>query len=417
MKGNTLFKKFIVQSIISFIITGGLLAFFVMNLIVNREIDHNIEVVELTLGHSLDHWFNHVDLDNLTDHDIEELHDEFHSLDSIGNIADIRIWALDGELIYSQYDHLIGELTLEEEHLEITLSDVVDYELTNAEDAENIILSDYGNEFIEIYMPIHHDDEVVAVFEVYRSFDSSRASINNSVRSVLLILLAGLIVLYFFLARTIYKSSNRLIKHNEEIMESRNQLDLSYQRLQKLYRSMIIAITNAVDARDKFTSGHSKRVAEYTVAFCRHLSIDEDTVSQLEIAALLHDIGKLGVPEAVINKPGRLTEKEFAMIKDHPLIGEKIISDVEELKEVLDVVKYHHEQYNGTGYPMGLKGDNIPYHARIIALTDAYDAMISNRPYRSGLPKDVAIQEIKDNSGSQFDPALAQLFCEFILTI
>jgi len=202
------------------------------------------------------------------------------------------------------------------------------------------------------------------------------------------------------LARTIYNSSNKLISQHKEIKKQANQLEESLEQLNNLYRSVIRAITNAIDARDKFTSGHSIRVAELTIGFAKYLKIISDDIDQLEIAALLHDIGKLGVPESIITKPGSLTDEEYEIMKQHPLIGEKIVHNIEVLHDTIDVIKFHHEHYSGKGYPEGLSSDQIPYAARIIALTDAYDAMTSKRPYRKALSKDKAIHEINMNRGT-----------------
>lgn len=325
MTKNTLFRRFIIQSIISFLLTGGLLIYFVSSLVVENEINHNIEVVSLTLGHSLDHWFEDVDIHELELSDLDALDAEFESLDRLGNIADIRIWSIEGELIYSQDRTLIGNVFIEEEHLEAAMSGTTDYELLPADSEEAQLLGDYGNEFIELYLPITDHHTTIGVFELYRSFDPSRASINESIRSIIMTLSFGLIIMYLFLARAIYNGSNKLLVHTNELAES-------FERLNRLFRSMITAITKAIDARDKFTSGHSQRVVDFTVGFAYHLGLDKKDIDQLEVAGILHDIGKLGVPEALINKPERLTDEEFAQIKKHPVIGEQIIEDIEELQ-------------------------------------------------------------------------------------
>nr|MDA3845242.1 HD domain-containing protein [Vallitaleaceae bacterium] len=365
MKKNSLFNRFIIQSIISFVITGALLAYFVTNIIITIEVNHNIEIVSLTLGHSLNHWFEEVDINDLSESDIIVLDDEFFSLRELGNIADIRIWHSDGSLAYSQIDSLIGNQTLENEHLDIALSDNIVYEIITPDTYENEMLKKYGNELIEIYLPIYIDDEVKGVFEVYRSFDDSRSSINSSIRFVLLILSSGLLFLYFFLARVIYVSSNKLMHQSSEIISKNDELESSHKKQTTLYRSMIKAITNAIDARDSYTSGHSQRVADQTVSFAKYLNLDDPTINSLEIAAQLHDIGKLGVPESVLNNPSKLTDEEFNLIKEHPSIGERIIHDIAELEDIVNVIKYHHERYSGDGYPEKLLADDIPYMARI----------------------------------------------------
>lgn len=410
MDKNSLFKSFIIHSIISFIITGSLLTFFVSKQIIKREIEHNVETVSLTLGHSLEHWFEKVDLNNLSTKNIDSLDEEFSSLHSLGNIIDIRIWRMDGSLAYSRDKSLINTLQLEKKHITQFNNNSSHYKLISTDKIKKGVLNNSSNEQIIIYLPIKEHGKNIGIFQVYRSFETSRKTINTGIRNVVTILSIGLLILYFFLAKTIYNSSNKLFRQKQEI-------STSYQKLNNMYKSMIQTITKAVDARDKYTSGHSQRVAEYTVDFAKYLALDDETIDHLEIAALLHDIGKLGVPESIINKPGNLTKKEFDLIKEHPNIGKKILEDINELEKILDAIKFHHERYDGTGYPTGIKGKQIPYIARIITITDAYDAMTSNRPYRNFLSHKKAINEIKKHVGTQFDPQLSKAFLEFIQTI
>lgn len=407
MKNNTLFVRFIILSMISFLITGLLVAYFVVNLVIEQEIKHNIEIVNITLEHSYKRWLKDVDIDKLTESDFVALDNEFESLNMLGNIADIRIWSNAGSLVYSLDRESLGQLIMEDSHLNEIKSKGSDYELTSANEEENMMLKAFGKEFIEIYLPIDRKNISKGIFEVYRTFDDSRNSINASIRNLSLILSIGLLLLYLLLARVIYTSSKKLLHQTELISDS-------YDKINRLFKSMVKAITKAIDARDKFTSGHSQRVAELTVGFAKYLELEAIIINRLEIASLLHDIGKLGVPETIINKMGKLTDEEFEVMKQHPYIGEKIIEDIEELEEILEVIMHHHEKYSGGGYPSNLKGEEIPYLARIITITDAYDAMISNRPYRKGLSKETAKEEIYKYSGIQFDPELATRFIDYI---
>lgn len=409
MKSNTLFRRFIILSIISFLITGTLLAIFVYRSIISQETDHNIEIVSLTLGHSLEHWFEDVDLNALSDEDIEHLDVEFHSLHALGNIADIRIWNLNAELLYSHDKNLIKSLTTNPTHFDKAISLKKDYTIVDSSHKIVQSLDHSGDEFIAVYLPIydHNDTTLLGVFEVYRVFDHSRDIINQNTLAVLAILFAGLILLYLFLAKVIHSSSGKVVRQAQA-------LKVSYTQLSNLYRSMIRAITNAIDARDEFTSGHSQRVSEYAVAFSKYLGHEKDVIDHLEIAALLHDIGKLGIPESIIKKNDKLTQSEYEIIRQHPAIGVKIIKDIDELSNVVDVIQYHHEQYSGIGYPASLKGEAIPYEARLVTIIDAYDAMTSERPYRKAMTSDQAIEELKSCSGSQFDPELTDQFIAFL---
>ena len=177
-----------------------------------------------------------------------------------------------------------------------------------------------------------------------------------------------------------------------------------------LLRGVIRSMINAIDAKDSYTCGHSDRVAEFARLISRALSLDFGQCEQIYMAGLLHDVGKIGVPDHVLKKPGKLTEQEFELIKQHPVIGHEILSHLENLNYVLPGVLHHHEAVDGSGYPHGLMGDAIPLMARILAVADAYDAMTSNRPYRRGMPTERAEQILREGSGSQWDTGCVDAF-------
>jgi HD-GYP domain-containing protein (c-di-GMP phosphodiesterase class II) len=183
-----------------------------------------------------------------------------------------------------------------------------------------------------------------------------------------------------------------------------------YEDLNAMFLGTLEALTASIDAKDRYTSGHSQRVALLTRQLARRMGMDDHTVSRMWIAGLVHDIGKIGVPEAVLTKPGRLTDEEFAEIKKHPEIGYRILEDIPQLKDILPGVLYHHERWDGRGYPSGLVGEDIPVIARLIALADSFDAMSSTRTYRASLSREQVLEEILHCAGSQFDPALAPEF-------
>lgn len=185
-----------------------------------------------------------------------------------------------------------------------------------------------------------------------------------------------------------------------------------YNELRELFYKTIRAISNALDTKDAYTNGHSLRVTLYSMILAKRLNLDETYLEDIEIAGLMHDIGKIAMPKSILCKNGRLTDEEFLVMKSHPERGEKIVFNIKKLQVISEWVKAHHEKWDGTGYPDGLKGEQIPLAGRIIALADTYDAMTSTRPYRNALSHEVAISEIKRWSGVQFDPKLADLFVE-----
>jgi len=185
-----------------------------------------------------------------------------------------------------------------------------------------------------------------------------------------------------------------------------------YQKIQDSYFEITKALAQAIEAKDPYTHGHSARVVEYTVLIAQKLDLPEKEKELLKYAAMLHDIGKIGVRGIVLNNPKGLTGEEYDEIKKHPLVGEGIIEPIELLQPIKALIRHHHEWYNGKGYPDGLSGENIPLGARIIAVADAYDAMKSDRPYRKALTEETAIQELKRGSSTQFDPKIVEVFLE-----
>ena len=172
----------------------------------------------------------------------------------------------------------------------------------------------------------------------------------------------------------------------------------------------IQALSAAIEQKDPYTQGHSQRVCDLAEKLGQELKLRTYELEQLRYAAILHDIGKIGIPESILNKPGSLTREEFDQIKNHPLMGVNILQKIDFLKEVTLIMQNHHEYYDGSGYPEGKAGDRIPFLSRIITLADAYDAMTSDRPYRAALSPEHAIEEIQDKSGSQFDPQVVRAF-------
>ncbi len=187
-----------------------------------------------------------------------------------------------------------------------------------------------------------------------------------------------------------------------------------YTDKQKEHLSIIQALASAVEARDPYTEKHSKRMAEYAMATARELGFSIYDTQVVHYAAILHDIGKIGVSDYILSKPGSLTNEEREKIQTHSQIGADIVAQIDSFKEASKLVHYHHERYNGRGYPKGLKGENIPLGAKIIAVVDAYDAMTSRRPYRQAYPKEKAIAELKKNMGTQFDEKVVEAFLRMI---
>ena len=183
-----------------------------------------------------------------------------------------------------------------------------------------------------------------------------------------------------------------------------------YRQQSEFLASVVRAMTSAIDAKDQYTCGHSDRVARISVRLAKELDCEAEMLHTLYMAGLLHDIGKIGIDDAVLRKPGKLTDAEFEHIKEHPELGYRILADIKQLADVLPAVLHHHEQWDGRGYPFKLAGDQIPFIARIVAVADAYDAMTGDRPYRPGMPIERVEQIFKNGAGQQWDPEVIKAY-------
>ncbi|MHB9151771.1 MAG: HD domain-containing phosphohydrolase [Spirochaetales bacterium] len=197
----------------------------------------------------------------------------------------------------------------------------------------------------------------------------------------------------------------------ERSMQSKTlELSETYEKLKAANMQTVQALAETIEAKDQYTQGHCERVRSLAVRLARELKLPEDQIEPLEFAALLHDIGKIGIPERILNKVGPLDPEEVEVIKMHPLIGAQILSIVEFFAPAINGVRHHHERWDGTGYPDGVAGENIDPLARIITLADTFDAMAQSRPYRKALPLEAVLDEIRSESGKQFSPDVVAAF-------
>lgn len=199
-----------------------------------------------------------------------------------------------------------------------------------------------------------------------------------------------------------------------EVDKKTEELRESNRRVTNVLSQMIMALGSAIDAKDVYTNGHSERVAKYSGEIARRMGKSTQEINDIYYIGLLHDIGKIGIPDYIINKAGKLTEEEYELIKNHPNIGAEILSSITEMPGISFGAHWHHERFDGKGYPDGLAGEDIPEVARIICVADAYDTMTSKRVYRDVLPQKVARDEILKGRGTQFDPVIADYMLEMI---
>ncbi len=224
-----------------------------------------------------------------------------------------------------------------------------------------------------------------------------------------------------FVAEVVIQRVARIIELNHlqknlqlEVEKQTRKAEERRQQLESLTVQVMKSLAGAIDAKDKYTNGHSIRVAEYSREIAKRIGKSKKEQEDIYFIGLLHDIGKIGVPDEIINKRTKLTEEEYAIIKTHPCIGSDILKNISELPELEVGARWHHERYDGKGYPDGLEGEQIPEIARIIGVADAYDAMASNRSYRSVLKQDYIRSELVKNKGTQFSPEFADIMIQMI---
>ncbi len=247
----------------------------------------------------------------------------------------------------------------------------------------------------------------VVMDDWYVSMVVSNTRLYQDIRSTLVQNIILCVVVFILIVSFCTLAFRKMQFHMKENVEAR-------RKIEKLNDTVMRTLARTIDAKDRYTNGHSQRVAQYSVEIAKRMGKSEEELKNIYYAGLLHDVGKIHIPDVIINKPAKLTEEEFSYIKLHPLSGYHILKDIKENPLISQGAKCHHERYSGGGYPNGLVGDNIPEIARIIGVADAYDAMTSDRSYRKVMPQNVVRSEIEKGIGTQFDPEIAKIMLEMI---
>ena len=201
--------------------------------------------------------------------------------------------------------------------------------------------------------------------------------------------------------------SHEVHKKTQEVLQQQ-------EKLERISMQIVTALSGAIDAKDTYTNGHSTRVAEYSREIAKRAGFATKEQNDIYMMGLLHDVGKIGIPDSIINKPAKLTDEEYGVIKNHPVMGAKILENITEFPQLTVGTRWHHERYDGKGYPDGIVGEEIPQEARIIAVADAYDAMSSRRSYRDVLAQEIVRKEMEKGKGTQFDPVYAEIMLKMI---
>ncbi|MEW6417862.1 MAG: HD-GYP domain-containing protein [Nitrospirota bacterium] len=208
--------------------------------------------------------------------------------------------------------------------------------------------------------------------------------------------------------------AENLQRSKEAFLNMLEDIGMAYKDLKDLFENLVSTMVNVLDAKSPWTKGHSLRVAMYAEQIAKEMALDEAEIKDIRLAGILHDIGKIGTYDYLLDKPERLTDEEFAIVKKHPAKSAEILKDIKQLKKLLPLIRHHHERIDGRGYPDGLKGEDIPFGTRILHVADSFDAMTADRPYRPSPGKEYAISELKRFSGTQFDPHVVKAFLRIL---
>ncbi len=410
MQKLSLSRKFIVLSFVAFVITGLALGVFISNHFKKEMLD---SIRDSTIS-----LFDNTIKSDLVSSElnqafplvlIQELDTRVKKLISNAAFNDITIWNSKGDFLYSSKSSVKAS-EVNDPRLNAALKNKVQVVVSSG-DIDKVV-NNFAGKIITIYAPIILNNQVLGAFEVDKSYREVEMHLFKLNKLLVSIMFAGLLILYIILLKTISNASSQIIKQNKSLLERENELQESYGKLDATYRSTVLTLSKAVDARDSYTAGHSERVAKLSIEIGQRLGLSIGELETLELAALFHDIGKLGVPDSVLNKPGKLTASEFAKIKEHPMAGVEILKNIDFLRDTLVIIKHHHERFSGGGYPDGIQGEHIPLESRIIAVADTYDAITSDRPYRQGSSHKEAIEELMRSVHQQFDPNIVEFFLE-----
>jgi len=332
-----------------------------------------------------------------------------------GDLLSVKVWRPDGLLVWTTLDKSrIGKHFTVSDDLKETLEsgvahgsveDLAEAKAGSEESAERLT---GVKRALEVYAPITASDgRLLGAYEVYGRTDHLDAITSSNVHTIWFTVAGVFAALLVLLTVLVRGASRRLHRQTEELRHS-------YRLLEESSLETIETLNATVEAKDPYTAGHSQRVRGIALAIGRQLELSRDRLENLGASALFHDVGKMGVPDAILTKAGKLDAAEFETIKQHAARGAEIVSKLSRLKGAVPGIRHHHERWDGLGYPDGLSGDQIPLEASIVGLADAWDAMTTDRPYARALSLTAAIEQVRAGSGTQFRPEVVDAFLEVV---
>ena len=413
MKKYSLIKYFTIFSLITFLITGVVLSFTISKHIRDDKLANLIEVTQITIDSITRNGFVESDFDDiLSGSKKTNIAENIMKAMSLYDPESVTIYNSKKTVIFSNRESTEVKGNINTDNISKILTSTMPSIISKVYNIKDPGDKSGVEPLIDTYVPVKCENKIVGVLILQIPDKVISAHVNMLVQAIVLTLSGGLLILFLLLIRILYNASKTLIKQNSDLTRQKMEIEASYKKLNDSYKSTVFALSNAVDARDPYTAGHSERVTNISLSIGKALHMTEEELRNLEYAALFHDIGKIGVPDYILLKKGKLTNEEFDIIKKHPAMGISILKTIDFLINALPIIKHHHERFMGNGYPDHLKGENIPLGSRIIAIADTYDAMTSDRPYWQGLSHEAAVAEILRNKGLQFDDELVDVFMQ-----
>lgn len=402
-KNKSLIRKYFIVSFIAFTILAVLMSLSVY-LIIKNHITSFIGNTTAEYVQGLLH--NQLKMDDISHENDSHLTKLLQEGALKDKLKTITMWDSDGNLLFSNKPSYTDSI-LSKEH-ELGLKGIISTSIVRS---NNIWV-------LEVIAPTkNYNEEITGVHYLLWDINNLYRAATRIYISVSTIFLLGFIVLFISLYHFFKTANQKIEKQKSSLNELSNRLDVAINSQRSTYKGTIQALLTALDAKDNYTAGHSLRVANWSLAIGKGLGLNDKQLKLLEEAALFHDIGKIGVPEHVLNKPGKLDYREMEEVKKHPEIGAQIIGVIGSLNECANIIKHHHERYDGLGYPNSIGGKEIPIEARIIAVADTYDAITTNRPYQRAKSTDEAINILQQASGNQLDPDIVQVFINSLVTL
>jgi putative nucleotidyltransferase with HDIG domain len=334
------------------------------------------------------------------------------------DILSVKVWRSDGVLAWASLAQgRIGKrFPLGNDLREVIETGDPEGGLEDLGDAEDAVESKLRvDSVLEVYAPVFSDsDRVIGAYEVYADASPLEASIADRRRELWIAIGAVFLLLWALLVVLARSASSTLRRQTNTLRERSVALSESYQRLEESSLEAIETLNATVEAKDPYTAGHSLRVQRISLSIGRELGLTIKELDALRYGGLFHDIGKIAIPDALLTKPGRLTDEEYELMKRHSAEGARIVGKFSRLRDSVPIIRHHHERWDGRGYPDGLAGEDIPLAAAIAGLADAWDAMTIERPYQRALFTEEALEEVRSCRGTQFVPAVVDAFFEAV---